>query len=112
VLGNPDDLAAVPVRPGGEANPQLGGQVGLHHPLTDRTGRTAMGVDRPRVQGPPTPVGAADPVEDGVMHVQLRVPVARVVLQELGDHEGVRVDHRPAPPPWCPTREYPATSCR
>ena len=52
----------------------------------------AQRVDGARVQRPPHPVRAQDAVEDGLVDVQLRVPVAGVVLEELRDDEVRRVD--------------------
>jgi hypothetical protein len=71
--------------------------VRLHDPLSDRAGRGAVLVDRPPVQRPPHPVRAQGPVEDRLVHVQLRVAFAGIVLQELGDDEPRRVDPPPAP---------------
>ena len=95
VLADADHLPGPAVGAGLEPHPQRAGQVRLHHPLRDRRGGAAHRVDRPRVQGAPRPVRAQDAVEDGLVDVQLRVPVAGVVLQELRDDELVRVD----PPP-------------
>nr|WP_246244280.1 hypothetical protein [Amycolatopsis pithecellobii] len=64
----------------------------LRGALPDCGGSTAMQVQGAAVQGAPQPVAALDAVEDRVVHVQLRVVIARVVLKEARDHQVVRVD--------------------
>ena len=95
VASDADDLAGLPVRAGLHPRTHRPGEVGLGDPLGERTRGGLVLVDRLARPAPPHPVGAQDAVEDGLVDVPLRVPLAGVVLEELGDDELVRVD----PPP-------------
>jgi hypothetical protein len=64
------------------------------------------------IQRAPLAVSALHAVEDRVVDVQLRVVVARVVLEERRGDQAMRVDEPPRGPAVMPTREYPACSAR
>ena len=84
VLADAADLGAVAVRPG-HHHVAEGGELGFQDPVGDRGDGEPLVVQAARVQGPPFVVGAVgalDPVPDRHVHVQLRVPVARQVMQE------------------------------
>ncbi len=89
--GDPDDLAGLAVRAHRDQHPQRRGQPLGGGAFGDRPGRGPVGVEGAAVQGAPHPVCAEHPVGDGVVDVQLRVVVARVVLEERGDGPLVRV---------------------
>ena len=90
-----DDLAGLAVRAGREQQPEVVGEALLAGPLRHRAGGGSPPVERAAVEGAPRAVGALDPVEDGVVDVQLRVVVAGVVLEERRDDPVVGVDVPP-----------------
>ena len=103
-LRDAGDLPPVPVRPRDRLHAEPGRQVLGQGPLRDRARGRFRRVQRRPVQsapGPPVPrpgrqrVLPQDPVEDRVVHVQLRVMVPAGVLRERRDHPLMRV-HEPA----------------
>ena len=87
-----DDLpgAAGPVEVVADA--EVAFQGGLADPVVDRPGRGRHPVDGPAVQGPPLPVGAADPVERGGMGVDVHVTGPRHAMVERGGDQPGGVD--------------------
>ena len=92
-------LAAAPVVTERAQRDNFPGRRGRHRNARGRP----QGVDRSPVQRPPHRVGAQHPVQDRLVHMQLRVPVPGVVLLKRGDDELVASIHCPALAP-CPTR--------
>ena len=101
VLADPADLGAVAVGPRHHGVPERG-QPGLQGPVGDWGDGEPLVVQGPRVQGAPFVVGAVaalHPIPDRDVYVQLRVTVARQVVQEQA---GDQARPRPATPPYGP----------
>ena len=95
VLGDAGQLTTVTVRPLFVGCPYgAGDQLVLHPPADRRRGRPSP-VQGPGVERAPRPVVTLDAVQDGVVHVQLRVAVTAGVLQEAGHDPPMGID----PPP-------------
>src|SRR5699024_10152111 len=76
------DLEILSIGAGHPLQTQGAGQPLHHGALGDRTRGRARPENGLPVQAAPLTVGAQLPVEHGLVYVQLRVPVARRVLQE------------------------------
>ena len=93
---HPGDLAGLAVGAGLPPRPVALPAVRLGDPRPDHGGGVVPLGEQREVQRPHRPVGALDLVGDRAVHVQLRVVVPRVVLQELRRDQVMPVDPLPA----------------
>ena len=91
-VGHADDLAGLPVGPRHGEHAERARQPRRQHALPDRRRSRPPTAQAAPVERPPHPIGALDAVEDRVVDVQVRVVLARVVLEERRDGPVVRVD--------------------